>query len=252
LQVKRYAAGLAIAAFVIAVIAWRVQHAPDPARAAAPASPVVVSPAPVHAQSPSAAPVLPARGVAPYPELGEAGLAKDDPLTAYRRANVYPPTSRPLSAEHRDLLRPNERHEQPRPTDADDGVAFVLTADRYFVVGDEAVTVTLDVRREGAPLPVTITQAFAAQADHRLPDPPRTPLQLRGKGPLTATFQPATLGLRAQATIGLYVEFATPTSTSARTSISRTRRRPRCPRASPARFAMRSRPARSSCTRVSR
>ena len=206
MQVRQWAAGAAIAALVIAALVWRVHHAPEPASAepaAVTSTPMIVASV---AHTPPA-PAMPPRGVAPYPELGEPGLAHDDPLTAYKKANVYPPTSRPLTAEHVDLLQPNARHESVRPTDADDGVEYLFTADRYFVLGDETLTITLDVRHDGRPQPVAIVQAFAAVSDHRLPDPPRTPLALRGAGPLVATFAPAALGLKAQATIGLYVEF---------------------------------------------
>jgi len=205
MQVRRWAAGGALVVGVIAALVWRVDHAPDAARAE-PAV-VAVSTAVATSLPRPPAPTVPAGAVAPYPELGEPGLAHDDPLTAYQKANVYPPTSRPLTAEHVDLLQPNARHESVRPTDADDGVEYLFTADRYFVFGDETLTITLDVQREGRPQPVAITQAFAAVSDHRLPDPPRTPLALRGAGPLTTRFAPAALGLKTQATIGLYVEF---------------------------------------------
>ena len=210
MSVKRVVAGLGVAALVTALIAWRLSHAPDHASAASPPSGSTASPsAPLTPSGrTAAAPAMPPARVAPYPELGEPGLAKDDPLTAYRKANVYPPTSHPLTAEHVDLLHPNQRHEQPRATDADDGVEYLFTADRYFVFGDEPLAITLDVRHDGRPQPVTVIQAFAAQSDHRLPDPPRTPFVLRGTGPLTATLAPAAMGLTTQATIGLYVEFA--------------------------------------------
>jgi hypothetical protein len=143
----------------------------------------------------------------PDPERGRAGITTDDPLTAYRKLNVYPPASRPLTREHVDLLRPGDRHEQRRPTDADDGVDFLFTADRYFVLGDEVIAPSLDVRRDGRPIPVTITQSFAAVIDPVNLDPARFPFELRGGPPLRGVFAPAAMRLSRQAAVGLYVEF---------------------------------------------
>jgi hypothetical protein len=54
--------------------------------------------------------------IAPYPPRGAPGLSTDDPLTAYRKANVYPPTSRPLTRDQHDLLRPTSATRRCRPT----------------------------------------------------------------------------------------------------------------------------------------
>src|SRR6185436_492458 len=109
---------LASAALAVAVVAWWYARAPQPtivpaAAAASAAAPRATSAAPVAARAVE----LPAPPVAPYVERGAAGVATDDPLTAYRKANVYPPTSRPLTADQVDLLRPNQRHETMRPVD---------------------------------------------------------------------------------------------------------------------------------------
>jgi hypothetical protein len=140
----------------------------------------------------------------PYAELGEPGLSTDDPLTAYQKLNVYPPTSRPLSADHEDLVHPNQRHERLRPTDAADGVDFMLTADRYFVVGDETITPIVRVERNGKPIAFTVSQAFAAVLDPKATaDSPRYPIEV-GK-----PFAPrAVPGLARQTALGLFVELA--------------------------------------------
>ncbi|HEY4240349.1 MAG TPA: hypothetical protein VGM88_11060 [Kofleriaceae bacterium] len=96
-------------------------------------------------------------------------------------------------------------HEQVRPTDANDGVKFLFTADRYFILGDEQVTADLGVNTDdGQPVAVTITQAFAAVP----PDGARTPLAFTPQGLVQgATFAPKVLGVERQSAVGLYVEF---------------------------------------------
>src|SRR6185436_1958240 len=148
---------------------------------------------------------LPAPPVAPYVERGAAGVATDDPLTAYRKANVYPPTSRPLTADQVDLLRPNQRHETMRPVDRG-GVSYLFTADRYFVIGDETLTAMLDVRRDGKPVPAAITQAYAVVLDPVNRQQRPIPLAFASSGPvLQSVFAPAKLGLARQAAIGMYI-----------------------------------------------
>src|SRR5258705_2997240 len=145
---------------------------------------------------PAAAPLV------PYPELGHAGVSTDDPLTAYSKQNVYPPASRPLTVDHVDLLRPNQRHEQRRPTDPDDGVEFLLTADRYFVIADETLAITLDVRRDGKPLDVAIAEAFVATAGQQ-----RYPIAFaRHDAANLATFAPTVLRAHRQTTATVYVD----------------------------------------------
>jgi hypothetical protein len=164
--------------------------------------------------SPGAAHVapLPPPPVTPYPVRGVAGRSAEDPLTAYRKANVYPPTSRPLSKDQLDLLKPNQRHETVRPADRGEGVTYLFTADRYFVIGDETLTATLDVRRDGKPIPVTLIQAYAAVLDPVTHAELPIPVSFAPSGStlgslLAATFAPAKLGLPRQAAIGMYVEF---------------------------------------------
>ena len=151
---------------------------------------------------------LPPPPVTPYPVAGVPGIATDDPLTAYKKANVYPPTSRPLTEGQLDLLQPNRRHETVREADQGDGITYLFTADRYFVLADETLTATLVVRRDGKPIAVTLTQAFFAVLDpvtHREQPIPLT-FASRG-GILAATITPARLALARQSAIGVYVEF---------------------------------------------
>lgn len=147
----------------------------------------------------------------PYPELGTNGITRDDPVTAYRKANVYPPGSRPLTRQHVDLLEPNRRHETFRPTDADDGSSFLFTADRYFAFGDDIVTSTLEVNNAKA---VTITAALAATNDPAAKPVPISYVQTGGV--FTAQFSPASLHLHDQTEIGMYIEFDPGTGTRQR------------------------------------
>jgi hypothetical protein len=154
---------------------------------------------------------VPAPAVAPYPERGTPGLSTDDPLTAYRRANVYPPTSRPLSRDQVDLLQPDRRHEIMRPDDHGAGITYLFTADRYFVIGDQVLTATLDVRRNGAPIPVTIARAYAVVVDPGAKDAVPVALAFAPSGStpssLSSVVAPAKLGLARQSAIGVYLEF---------------------------------------------
>jgi len=202
---------------VAAVVWWFSARAPlqaagaelgSTASAAVPLAASPASPAAAHAASAARAIALPPPPVAPYPATGAPGLATDDPLTAYRRANVYPPTSRPLSADQVDLLRPGQRQEVMRPDDHGFGIDFLFTADRYFAIGDETLTATLEVRRAGAPIQVAITQAYALVLDPTSRAPRSIPLAFAPSGAsYAALLAPATLGLARQTAIGVYLEF---------------------------------------------
>jgi len=204
----RWSIAIAVGALVVAATVWwhtaraplqaaSVRDAPSPSVAASGGSPGAARVAP-----------LPPPPVTPYPMQGTAGQVSDDPLTAYRKANVYPPTSRPLSKDQLDLLKPNQRHEAVRSADRGEGVTYLFTADRYFVIGDETLAATLDVRRDGKPIPVTLTQAYAAVLDPVTHEDHPIPLSFAPSGSvLAASFAPAKLGLPRQAAIGMYVEF---------------------------------------------
>ncbi|HEX2689963.1 MAG TPA: hypothetical protein VHN14_25265 [Kofleriaceae bacterium] len=204
----RWSVAVAVSALVMAAtVWWYTARDGRPVAGARVAPPASVAPA---GGPPGTARVmpLPPPPVTPYPERGVAGISIDDPLTAYRKANVYPPTSRPLSKDQADLLSPNQRHEIVRPADHGLGVSYLFTADRYFVVGDETLTATLEVRRDGKPIPVTITQAYAAVLDPVNHNEPPIPLAYAPRGPILAsTFAPTKLALPRQSAIGMYIEF---------------------------------------------
>ena len=210
---------LEAAAVIAAAIAAIVLLHIEPARTSATAQHA----APHEGRVVPAEPVaLGAARVAAYVDRGETGLSTDDPLTAYRRANVYPPNSHPLTRDHDDLLHPNQRHEIARVMDDDADVKFLFTADRYFVIGDGALHATLDVRKDvdATPVAVRITGAYAVVLDPSKPDAAgmQVPLAFTGAGgSWAATFAPASLSqLSRQTTIGMYIEFAVPPTSAGR------------------------------------
>lgn len=85
-------------------------------------------------------------------------------LDSYVERSKYPPTSRPLREQQTDLIFPNRRYERPTPVGDGDPTSFLFTADKYFVHGEEGVTLLLQVTREQAPSPVTILEASLAAA----------------------------------------------------------------------------------------
>jgi hypothetical protein len=78
-------------------------------------------------------------------------------IRQYRTITRYPTSTRPLTTQSTDLLQPNKRHERRQPVpdakNAEDRAWEVLyTADRYFVRGEETVTVSLALWHEGEPV----------------------------------------------------------------------------------------------------
>ena len=200
------------ALLIVAVVGWWTRRGAPPASAGSPAAAsdagaATVPAGPARQAERGRVTPLPPPPVSPDPERGAGGLSTDDPLTAYRKANVYPPTSRPLASDQLDLLRPNQRHEVMRPADHGDGVTYLFTADRYFVIGDDTLVSTLEVRRDGKPLAVTLTQAFAEVVGATGDRHPFALAFASNGGVLTSTFAPAQLGVARQAAIGVYVEF---------------------------------------------
>jgi len=82
-----------------------------------------------------------------------------------------------------------------------------MTADRYFVIADETLTATLDVRRDGKPAVATITRAFAVVIDPASHHEPVPIAFAPAGGVLAATIAPGRLGLARQSAISINVEF---------------------------------------------
>jgi hypothetical protein len=203
----RWSIAIAVGTLIVAAtLWWSTGRVASRTASVAPAPPVASMPTTAAARL---APLPPAAtAVTPYPEGGTAGVTADDPLTAYRKANVYPPTSRPLSADQLDLLQPNTRHETERPADRGIGVSYLFTADRYFVIADETLTATLEVRHNGKPIPVKITQAYAAVLDPVTHADKQIPLTFTARGAaLASTFVPSLLPLRRQTAFTVAIEF---------------------------------------------
>jgi hypothetical protein len=199
-------AGVMIAAAIVAIVMLHV----------APEHPHVAVTAHGLATPPAQPAALGLAQVPGYADRAETGLSTDDPLTAYRRANVYPPTSHPLTRDHDDLLHPNRRHETERPMDDDADTKFLFTADRYFVIGDQTLAAKLEVNKFGTPVPVQITAAYAVVLDPSRPNAvaEQLPIAFTGSGATwSSVFTPSTLGqLSRQTTVGMYVEFETATA----------------------------------------
>jgi hypothetical protein len=195
----RWSIAIAVGVLIAVVIVWRATRTPIEAASTPGHAPELAA----HAARVSEAPAPPSLPHRTAPQ-------HDDPLTAYRKANIYPPTSRPLTNQL-DLLQPNKRHEALRPTDHDPGVRFLFTADRYFLLGDDTLTATLAVERDGKPLAVTVTQAFASVVDpvtHQEPHVPVTFAPGAAPGaPLSTVFAPNKLPLKRQAAITMFIEF---------------------------------------------
>lgn len=75
-----------------------------------------------------------------------AGDKPGEALAAYRAFAVYPPHSRPLTRQMKDLLQPNIRYEQPKRVfeNRERGEEhYLFTADRYIVWGQGSILFTL-------------------------------------------------------------------------------------------------------------
>ena len=99
----------------------------------------------------------PPRPPPPVPAPASPEEPLPEPIARFLAATPYPPTSGRLTERDEDLLRPNRRHEKPRPIgdtlggDPSAVVRTLLTADRYYYTGDETLRATLDAWRDGAP-----------------------------------------------------------------------------------------------------
>ena len=197
---------IAVGGLIVAAIVW--WHSARAPLEAAGSHVAAASSAPSRLTVDRAIAPLPPAPVAPYAAVNE-GITRDDPLTAYRKANVYPPTSRPLSRDQLDLLEPDKRHEAMRRTDHDEHVSYLFTADRYFVFADQPLHASLRVQRDGVPIPVVISQSYAVVLDPATHQEPQLPMSYgpAADGGLAATFEPSKLGLKRQTAIAMYVEF---------------------------------------------
>ncbi len=123
---------------------------------------------PARSPEPVREPTQPAAGdESPTPEPVAVPEEELPPqVRRFLEANVYPPTSRPLTEGATDQLYPNQRYEKSRPLDEDGEVTFVFTADRYYYTGDDVALVWLEVVDGGQPADVDIHQA-TARAEER-------------------------------------------------------------------------------------
>ena len=99
-------------------------------------------------------------------EPGEAPGGVENVLSDYLAAATYPPTSRPLHPHSRDLVDWNRRHDIERPVKGEPDKRYLLTADRYWVTGDETVTLSLRGSLHGEPAAVQVLTSTATVAGH--------------------------------------------------------------------------------------
>lgn len=188
-----------LAAAVVLVILGLRQH---DKRASAAGAPPVASGASSEAARPGSRPVAVGTNVVVTAteldrEYGETRAPVEDPLTAYRRINQYPPTSRPLSIHH-DIITPNRRYESPLRARKDSDVTFWFSADKGTLVGDDVLHSFLEVKRDGVPIDVRIV---AATAD-------RVPLTFTKQGNrYVSELRVADLRYQAAARVTVTVEF---------------------------------------------
>ncbi|MEZ4441994.1 MAG: hypothetical protein R3B72_23070 [Polyangiaceae bacterium] len=151
----RRAATLALL-LLVAVIVWRW-----PSRLASPSARGIAPATRASDAGPSGAafvPVAASRVAAPSPHDGaaarraEAEAARD----AYLESARYPPHSRPLSRAQGDLLDPERRHDRVRRSVEDAQASYLLTADRYRVIGEESLGLELSAERAGRPAMVRV------------------------------------------------------------------------------------------------
>ena len=100
-------------------------------------------------------------------ESASAGYDDHPSIRQYRTITRYPTSTRRLTTQSTDLLDPNKRHERrqavPDAQGNEDRAWEVLyTADRYFVRGEEPVTVSLALWHEGEPVIPTGVAMVAA------------------------------------------------------------------------------------------
>lgn len=136
-----------LALLLAAALLWYAAREPVRGPVAVPS----VAPVVAHAAPP---PVLDLDAGPAEPRVPSSPRRFDDPLATYRALSVYPPTSRPLTEHARDLIDWNRRHDRFRPSPHDPTVHLLLTADRYWLTGDEPAEARLEVQRDGEPLPV--------------------------------------------------------------------------------------------------
>ncbi|MBT8467414.1 MAG: hypothetical protein KJN97_01590 [Deltaproteobacteria bacterium] len=111
-------------------------------------------------------------GAAPVEAIADpapSGYEDHPSIRQYRAITRYPSSTRRLTTQSTDLLHPNKRHERrqavPDPeANADRAWEVLYTADRYFVRGEEPITVSLALWHEGEPVIPTNVVMVAAPA----------------------------------------------------------------------------------------
>ncbi|MEO1172567.1 MAG: hypothetical protein AAFX94_11045 [Myxococcota bacterium] len=115
---------------------------------------------------------------APTEPEAQRRLLSANALELYRKNSRFPPNSRPLSWTDSDLIYPNARHESRRRSEDDEDIEFLFTADRYFVMGSEPLSASLEVWRRGARIAPTIVNAQLQVVEPTVGEPVPVPFQV--------------------------------------------------------------------------
>jgi hypothetical protein len=214
--------GLACLA-ALALVFWRLR-APDAGKATS-HSPVAEGARPVRPRATGAPRNSPRHEASPDPsaEPSAAFAALDNPdllregrlaraeltLETYLKATRYPPFSRPMS-EQPDLVRPRHVDTAKLPLARADrkitDAKITLHQDRFLLVGDEQITLSIACETSAGPAPCEVTSASARvppdmahpSAEAPIPvlfsDNGRDGDALAGDGALAARVQPSTQG----------------------------------------------------------
>jgi hypothetical protein len=147
--------------------------------------PSPAGPTPTVAAAPPSAPPAPA----PPPGRKRLDLAAlPGPVRRFLESTPYPASSGRLTRSHEDLLRPNRRHERPRPIPDTVGhdparvVTWLFSADHWSYTGPAVVHAWLEVRQGGRPLDVEIESASAVREGRGGAEGPRVALDFRREG----------------------------------------------------------------------
>lgn len=216
--------GLACIA-ALALVLWRLR-APDAKKVTSPSS-VTESPRPARPRATGAPRRSPENDTFPdpsaEPSAAFAALTAENPeilregrlaraeltLETYLKASRYPPFSRPMS-EQPDLVRPRHVDTAKLPLARADrkitDAKITLHQDRFLLVGDEQITLSIGCETSAGPAPCEVTSSSArvppdmAHPSREAPipvlfsDDGRDGDALAGDGALAARIQPSTQG----------------------------------------------------------
>ncbi len=127
---------------------------------------------------------------------------RGNPLSDYLASAVYPPWSRPLKQEQRDLIDWNRRHDPVTRSTQTPELRYRFSADRYWLTGGESALLSLKVWRGDVAVVPQAVSAWVTSPGHDAVN-----VEWRNDTG-TATFSPAALLATEAATpLRVHVEF---------------------------------------------